>query len=374
MKNQLVKWRNRVSRFLYQAIFKRIAFRIDPETVHDAVVRFGAFLGSHRLTRKITAALFDYADPALEQIVSGIRFPNPVGLAAGFDKNAQLADILPAVGFGFAEVGSVTGEPCAGNPKPRLWRLKKSRALVVYYGLKNDGAAAVAGRLAGKKFARPIGISLAKTNSPATVEIKAGIADYLQAARACVAVGDYWTVNISCPNAFGGEPFTDPVKLDSLLTEVDKIRVPKPVFLKLSPDLAEEQVDALLGVVARHRVNGFVCTNLTKKRNGKIIDESAPERGGISGRPVQASADRMIARIYQKTGGRYVIIGAGGIFSAEDAYKKIRLGASLVQLITGLIFEGPQLVSDINLGLVRLLKKDGYDSVGEAVGVDIYAE
>lgn len=347
-----------------------MAFLFDAEKTHDTIIKFGSFLGSYNLTKKITSFLFYYSHPALEQEINGIHFPNPVGLAAGFDKNAQLLDIMPEVGFGFMEIGSVTGESCQGNPKPRLWRLKKSKSLVVYYGLKNDGAAVIAKRIAGKKLKIPLGVSIAKTNSPATVETNAGIQDYIKACRAFFDIGDYWTINISCPNSFGGEPFTDPEKLDRLLEEIDKLKASKPIFLKISPDLSLDKIDALIDLTRRHKVNGFVCTNLTKNRKVSLKDKDIPEEGGLSGKVVQELSDKMISYIYKKTGGKHTIIGVGGIFSAKDAYRKIRLGASLVQLITGMIFEGPQLISSINVGLVNLLKKDGFKSIREAIGVD----
>lgn len=356
-------------RFFYTKALKPFYFRRDPEQVHDAMTRVGQFLGKHAITKKIISLLFSFSHPALEQNLLGIHFPNPVGLAAGFDKDALLTDILPAVGFGFAEVGSITGEPCEGNPKPRLWRLKKSQALVIYYGLKNEGCEKISARLQQKSFKIPIGASIAKTNSPTTTETEAGINDYSKAFRQFVNIGQYFTINISCPNAFGGEPFTDPNKLERLLLAIDAIPTQKPIFLKLSPDLNEEQVNAILQVCERHRIHGFICSNVTKKRDvTKIHDQIIPERGGISGKVVEGLSNDQIRFIYQKTGKKYIIIGCGGIFSAPDAYAKIKAGASLVQLITGMIFEGPQLISEINRGLVQLLKNDGFQNISEARG------
>lgn len=365
-----ISFRNKITRFLYKVIFKPIAFRKDPEEVHDKITAVGVFLGSHFWTRKVTEFLFFYRNKTLEQNILGIDFENPVGLSAGFDKNAELPQILPAVGFGFAELGSITGEPCPGNPKPRLWRLEKSEALVVNYGLKNDGCKKISAKLRGQKFKIPIGISIAKTNSQKTVETEAGIADYVKAARAFTDIGDYLTINISCPNAYGGQPFTDPVKLDKLLLEIDKIKFSKPVFLKISPDLADGEINQIIEVADKHRVDGFVCSNLTKKRTSKIVDSAVPEKGGISGRVVTNLSDKLIGYIYKKTKGQYIIIGVGGILSAEDAYRKIRLGASLVQIITGMVFKGPQIIGEINYGLVRLIKKDGFGNIAEAIGAD----
>ncbi|MBI2645342.1 quinone-dependent dihydroorotate dehydrogenase [Candidatus Uhrbacteria bacterium] len=358
---------------MYTRILKQYFFLFDPEHIHESMIRLGKFLGSFSLGRGVTCIFFSYAHSFLEQDVCGIHFKNPIGLAAGFDKNAELTSILPSMGFGFAEVGSVTGEPCEGNPKPRLWRLKKSKSLLVYYGLKNDGCEVIAGRLKNKKCTIPIGISIAKTNCAATVETETGIADYKKAYETFVRenIGDYYTINISCPNAYGGEPFTDAEKLEGLLAAIDGVQNSKPIFLKISPDLSREHLDALIAVVDRHHIAGFICTNLTKKRdNKKILDTSVPDVGGMSGLVVRDLSDEMISYLYKKTRGRYVIIGCGGVFTAEDAYRKIRNGASLVQMITGMIFEGPQVISAINQGLVRLMKKDGFHRISDAVGAN----
>lgn len=343
----------------------------DPEDVHDRMTRNGELLGKFALTRRLTSFFFGYSHPMLAQEVLGIRFRNPIGLAAGFDKDARLTKIIGHVGMGHAEVGSITGEPCEGNPKPRLWRLKKSQGICVYYGLKNDGCEAISKRLKREDFSVPIGMSIAKTNSPATVDTAVGITDYAKAFAAMEPLADYLTVNISCPNAFGGEPFTDPKKLDSLLSEIDSIPTQKPVFLKLSPDLNTRQLDEAIEVAKRHRVHGFVCTNLLKDRQDPAIkDEDVPKTGGMSGKIQEGRANKTIAHVYRATGGQYPIVGCGGVFSAEDAYQKICLGASLIHMITGMIFEGPQVVSEINQGLVKLLKKDGFKNISEAVGAD----
>ncbi len=355
--------------FLYKTILRPILFLNDPEVVHNRMVRLGIFLGRYRLKKKIVSALFFYSDKSLEQNILGINFKNPIGLAAGFDKNAKLVDILPSVGFGFMEVGSITGEPCEGNPKPRLWRVKKSKGIVVYYGLMNDGCERISARLKDKKFDIPLGVSIAKTNNKETAETEAGINDYLKAYKTMGEVGDYATINISCPNAFGGEPFTDPVKLEKLFKKIFDILKKKPVFLKFSPDLDEFEIDTILEVCKKYPVDGFICSNSTKKRMN-ISDENLPEKGGISGKPMEGLANKQISYIYQKTGRKYVIIGCGGVFSAEDAYKKIKLGASLVQLISGMIYEGPQLIGDINKGLKRLLINDGFTNISQAIGAD----
>ncbi len=371
MKEYLVSLRNNVTGTVYKRVLKQFFFSQDPEDVHEKMTALGMLLGSSAITQAFTRMMFSYHHPSLRQTVNGISFSNPIGLAAGFDKNAALPDILPSVGFGFAEVGSVTGEPCEGNPRPRLWRLPKSAGLVVYYGLKNDGCELVAQRMKQKIYSVPIGISIAKTNCQETVDLQSGIDDYVKAFLAFQDIGNYCTLNISCPNVFGGEPFTNPSYLKLLLEKIDSIAYNKPVYLKLASDLTHDQLDGLLDAVAPYRISGFICTNLTKIRDSTLLkDDSIPLVGGISGAPVRDLSDNQVRYLYEKTKGAYTIIGCGGVFSTEDAYRKIRAGASLIQLITGMIFEGPQLISQINQGLVRLLEKDGFTSISEAIGAD----
>ncbi len=375
MKESIIYLRNKIIKVIYKGAVKPVFFQIDPEKVHDRTLNLGRILGSNPLTRIATKTLFSYSNHVLEQEILRIKFKNPIGLSAGFDKDGYLIDIIPNVGFGFEEVGSITGEPCDGNPKPRLWRLKKSKALVVYYGLKSEGCEAVAKRLKEKlkfkQFKIPIGISVAKTNSKETISTETGVKDYVKAYREFADIGDYTTINLSCPNAYGGQPFHDAKNLNLLLAEIKKIHSKKPIFLKIAPDLSEKQLDDIIKLAEKYKISGFICTNLTKNRkNVKLVDENIPETGGISGKAVEDLSNKNIFYVYRKTKGKFIIIGVGGVFSAEDAYKKIKLGASLIQLITGMIFEGPQTISEINQGLVKLLKQDGYKNISEAIGVD----
>lgn len=355
----------------YRRILKPIFFRFDPENVHDFFVYTGKLLGGSSVSKQLIRFLFTYRHPSLEQSVLGIRFNNPIGLTAGFDKNAELTDIMDAVGFGFTEVGSVTGEPCAGNPKPRLWRLPKSESIMVWYGLKNDGAVAIADRTRSLSFPIPVGTSVARTNDASTVDIDAGIADYAKAFSAFPTIGAYTTVNISCPNTCGGEPFTTPERLDRLLATLDTIATTKPVFLKFPVDLAFDATDALIAVALRHRVHGVILSNLTKDHHASTVDQTEltnAMKGGLSGVPTRERSNALIAHVYSTAGDRLTIIGSGGVFRAEDAYAKIRAGASLVQLATGMIFRGPQVIGEINRGLVALLKHDGFTNISEAIG------
>src|SRR3989338_791620 len=360
------KLRNKINGVIYKSLIKPICFRFDPEKVHNLFIRRGVFLASHETTKKIISSAYYYCDKSLEQDILGMKIKNPVGLAAGFDKNGELVNILGKIGFGFAEIGSVTDRRCAGNPGIRLSRLPEKKSLWVHLGLNNEGAMAIYERLKKSKRDIPIGVSIAKTNCIETADNKIGISDYCSSFKIFSKIADYIVLNISCPNAYGGEPFTNPELYDSLLSKVDKLQCEKPIFVKISPDLSKEVLNKIIEISGHHRVHGFICSNLTKKHNlGK---------GGLSGMAVKEKSDFLISYIYRKTFGKYIIIGTGGIFSAEDAYKKIRLGANLVQLITGMIYQGPNLISEINEGLVQLLRKDGYRSISEAVGSANYSD
>lgn len=355
----------------YKLICKPLLFMLSPETSHTLAVKAGVFLGKYQGTRKLTSWLFNYGNPVLTQQILGMEFKNPVGLSAGFDKNAELTSILPSVGFGFIEVGTVTGEKCEGNSKPRLWRLKKSKSLLVNWGLMNDGCEEIASRLQKTSVEIPLIVSVGKTNCAETVDLQTGISDYLKSYKAMLPHADFIDINISCPNAHGGEPFTASQKLRMLLEEIAKIPTEKPIFLKMPADLPFDQIDEILEIADEFKVAGFICSNLTKSRENPLIKDEIPtELGGLSGKVVEEKANSLIAHIYKKTHGKKVIIGVGGVFSAEDAYKKIKLGASLVQLITGMIYEGPQLVGDINRGLAEMLKRDGFNSLSEAIGFE----
>lgn len=364
MLDQLVVVRNYLMQKKYKWILKPIFFKFDPENIHDKMAIFLYFIGKFFLTRKIAYFCWGYSNPVLEQNILGINFKNPVGLSAGFDKNAALIDIMPSLGFGFTEIGSITAKPYDGNQKPRLYRLPEVKSLRVNYGLKNLGAEVLHQQLQNKKFSCPVGISIAKTNAPETSDIKIGIDDYFFTYKIFQDTGNYFTINISCPNTCEEKPiFAEPQNLDLLLNKIFSIPKIKPIFVKLSPDLPETQLNGILEVCKKYGTDGFVCTNLTKVN---LLGHQG--KGGFSGKAVEELSTQMIKKVRKFYGNKTTIIGVGGVFSAEDAYRKIKAGASLIELITGMIFEGPQLISDINFGLVKLLKADGYKNISEAVG------
>ncbi|MFH1180945.1 MAG: quinone-dependent dihydroorotate dehydrogenase [bacterium] len=358
---------------MYEKIIRSILFRFNPESAHDFFIKIGEMLGASSLCRSAVKLLFQYRHPALRTKVLGINFENPIGLAAGFDKDMRLTQIIPSVGFGFMEVGAVTQFPYAGNTGPRLVRLPDDQAIIVHYGLKNIGAAAIKEKLKKLKFAIPVGLNIAKTNRP-DIKDEKSVEDYAATYRLLSPYFSYITFNISCPNAQDGCTFQDPRFLNLLLGALAKEKKSCPVLLKISNDLTEMETDKILDVVRQYSfIDGFVIANLSKRRDLLNL-KSSPDRlnvipeGGISGKPIKNASTNLIKYIYRQTKGKCVIIGVGGVFCAEDAYEKIKAGASLVQLITGLIYRGPAIVKEINQGLVELLKKDGCSNIGEAVG------
>ena len=358
---------------MYKRILKPIFFRFDPENIHDFFVAVGETLGAFALTRWITGLFCDYNHPALHTRVLGIDFKNPVGLAAGFDKDIRLTQIMPSVGFGFEEVGAVTHHPYEGNKGLRLARLPADQSLIVYYGLKNIGAEAIEKKLQKLCFKIPVGVNIAKTNR-ADIKGEKSVEDYAATYRMLGKYFAYVTLNVSCPNAQDGCMFQDPKLLDGLLAVIAREPKTCPVLLKISTHLTEKEVDEILAVVKKYPfVDGFVVGNLSKRRD--ILTFKSPKErldlipaGGISGKPIKELSTNIIRHIYRTTNGRYVIVGLGGIFTAEDAYEKIKAGASLVQIVTGLIYNGPTAVKQINRSLVALLTQDGYAHVADAVG------
>jgi dihydroorotate dehydrogenase subfamily 2 len=358
---------------MYERLLKPVLFRFNPERVHDFFVWLGEQLGRFSLGRWLVGVWCRYDHPMLHTRVAGIRFANPIGLAAGFDKDVRLTQIMPAVGFGFMEVGAVTRYPYEGNAGLRLARLPADQSLIVYYGLKNIGAAKVEAKLQHLRFAIPVGINIAKTNR-ADIKGPKSLEDYAATYRMLGRYFDYVTLNVSCPNAQDGCMFQDPSLLDSLLAVIAREEKTCPVFLKISNHLSTAELDDILAVVEKYSfVDGFIIGNLVKKRDLLELS-SSPEQlqripqGGISGKPIRELSNQLIRHLHHKTKGKYIIIGLGGVFTAADAYEKIKAGASLVQIITGLIYGGPMVVKRINRGLVALLKQDGFTNVAQAVG------
>ena len=361
---------------LYRRI-RPILFRLDSELVHDGVKTIARCF--QPLTRNVLRATCEYGHATLHQRVWGMDFPNPIGLAAGFDKNAQLLKVWEAMGFGFAEVGSITAQPSRGNRRPRMFRLEQDQALVNRLGLPNQGAFRVGRRLRRETSRLIRGINLAKTHDPSIIG-HAAIEDYRRSFAQLAPLGHYVALNVSCPNTADGHTFAEAVHLEALLSAImlerSLQRLKVPVLVKLSPPdspkvVFDSRIERILEIAIKYRVNGFIVCNTASDRIGLSTGEdrvAAIGTGGLSGRPIHGRAVRMVQYIYQQTQGRLPIIGVGGVASAEDAFRMICAGASLVQVYTGLVYEGPGLVRRMKEGLVYLLAEHGFTSVESARG------
>lgn len=340
-------------KLLYKKILKPILFKFDPEVVHDVFIDMGEMLGKSNLGRKFISSMYRYNGPDISKTVDGLTYRYPVVLAAGFDYNGRISTILDCMSFGGDEIGSVTARPCEGNPKPRLKRMIRSQSLVVYKGLKNEGADKIIDRLQNLKtpprFIR--GISIAKTNDAQNVDSGSGIEDYFYTFKRMTDenVGDFYTINISCPNVHGGENFGEPARLEALMQKLFTINTSKPVYTKMPINISWEEFNELLEVLDKFPINGVVIGNLNKIYEDAQYREEAPTeyRGGLSGKPCFELSNELIRKTKENWGNRFTIIGCGGILSADDAMKKLDCGADLLQLITGMIFEGPHLLKEI---------------------------
>lgn len=362
----------------YPTILRPLLFRLDAETAHHGTVEACHWLGKLPGVPQLTRALFETNEPSLRFEVAGLSFVNPLGLAAGWDKSGRALRLTECLGFGFSEIGSVSARPSAGNPKPRLFRLPPDRAIIVNYGLPNDGAEVVAQRLAAHRPQHPLGVNIVKTNdgpdAPPTSDDDI-LADYERSVSLLHPRAGYLSLNLSCPNAKGGKDFfAQPGNIARLLERLAPMNITCPVFLKIAPrDDPAEHDRVLMECDAFAFIKGF-CFNLAPGKPDNLEfttprDTFAHQPGAVAGKPVEALINRCIAGLYTRMDRqRYSIIGTGGVFTAEDAFRKIRLGASLVQLYTALIYNGPGVVKQINEGLARLLERDGFSSVAAAVG------
>lgn len=362
---------------LYKNLLKPILFSFDAELVHHNMTLFGNFLGRSVASKNLTRKLFYYKNNILKSKICGINFENPVGLSAGFDYNADLTQIIGDVGFGFETVGTITNLSYEGNPSPRLGRLPKSKSLLVNKGFKNQGANTISEKLSKLKFDIPIGVSIGRSNSPILKDIENSIQDIVSAFRIFEKSGSkhaYYELNISCPNLIHGNKnitFYPAKNLELLLKSIDKLKLKKPLFIKMPISEDDKSFVKMLDVIKNHRVDGIIIGNLQKDRTNPAFDKLEIRNataGNFSGVPCRRRSNELISLSYRHTKGKLVIIGCGGIFSAYDVYEKIKLGSSLVMMITGMIFEGPQVIGRINKELARLISEDGFNSVTEAIG------
>lgn len=347
-------------------LVRPFAFALDAERAHRLTIR---------ALRLLPPGLPASPDPMLAVTVAGLDFPNPVGLAAGFDKDAEVYRQMLGFGFGFVEVGTVTPRPQPGNPKPRLFRLTEDRAAINRLGFNNKGQAAALARLEGRdRHKGQIGVNIgANKDSPDR------IADYAAGVRAMLGVADYLTINISSPNTPGLRALQDEGALAELLaavveargaappiSDMEGPRPPKPpIFLKVAPDLERTEIDAIARLAIAHRIDALIVGNTTLSRPA-LRSQHRRETGGLSGAPLKALALERLKDFARATGGALPLIAAGGIENGVDAFERIRAGASLVQLYTALVYQGPGLVAEINSELRRLLALNGFANVGEA--------
>ncbi len=348
-----------------------LLFRLEPERAHALVT------GAARLAPALLrlAPAWPRRSPASLQNLRvrlwGLEFANPVGLAAGFDKDGELVQALAPLGFGFLETGTVTPRPQPGNPRPRLFRLEADQAIINRMGFNNRGAAALAERLAARPRPIPVGVNMGKNRD---TPVERAVEDYLLVLRAVHAVADYVVVNVSSPNTPGLRSLQQRRQLTDLLgpvrAERDRLTAGGrvlPLLVKVAPDLEPGELEEVAGVALDQHVDGLVATNTTLRREG-LSSSYRQEAGGLSGKPLRSLALATVAALYRLTSGRLPIIGVGGIQGAQDAYDFIRAGATLVQVYTGLIYKGPGLVAGINRGLAARLERDGFASVQQAVG------
>jgi dihydroorotate dehydrogenase len=344
----------------YERFGMWILHRFDAETAHQ--------LSLMALKAGVAPMPGLHTGPALATKVAGMRLPNPVGLAAGYDKNAEVIDALARAGFGFIEAGAITPRPQPGNPKPRLFRLYEDAAIINRMGFNNGGMEAAALRLSRRSHDHPVPVGL---NLGANKDSEDRAGDFARVFETCGAYVDFVTVNVSSPNTERLRDLQGPKALKALLDRVFEVREGMtkytPVFLKIAPDLNDEELEAIVEVARSVRLDGIVATNTTLDRDD-LTSANAGEGGGLSGKPLFEKSTRALARLSALTQGHLPLIGVGGIATAEDAYAKITAGAAAVQLYTALIFHGLSLVDEITRGLETLLARDGFANVADAVG------
>ncbi len=360
----------------YEKILRPILFKTDPEKIHHFIIWGLSLVSSIKLLASLIRKYLNVSDPILATKIGNLKFANPIGLAAGFDKNITAPLAYEMLGFGFAELGSVTYKKQPGNPKPRLWRIPKDKGLIVYYGLANCGVDQVVEKITKtKNNLIPLGLSIAPTTGLSIVEMAD---DYVHSFEKLFSLVDYITLNVSCPNVAGCDQIAQVSFIKELTEKINNFKNKSnstiDIFIKIGPDMTVNQYDEIVDVCIKNNITGIVSTNLIKNRsNIKPISskEEMNHPGGISGKLVGNKNLDIIKHLYRRADGKVKIIGVGGIFSAQDAYEKIKAGASALQLITGFIYGGPTTIRNINKGLIELLKKDGYKNIEEAVGKNI---
>lgn len=357
---------------LYSAFLRPLLFRLDPEFAHRAAVSLGSRLSRSPLARRALRSWNEQFE-ALGVTALGLRFQHPVGLAAGFDKHGQLFSVMADLGFGHMEIGSVSSRPWSGNPSPTLLRLPKDWALINRMGLNSEGADVVYERLRCARFEIPVGINLVKTADP-TIAGEAAVRDYVDSFARFYTRADFITLNLSCPNTVEGRTFEDPELLSDLLEGITQLEGElaahgkTPALIKLSPDLEDSVLDEILSLAQTCGISGCVIGNTTTRRENlnspkRVLDEFG--FGGVSGHPLKGYVQAMVRKVSARTTSNFTIIACGGVgcdpgkHPAEEVWEYLKLGASLVQLHTGLIYRGPGIVGMINRGLMHILAREG---------------
>lgn len=358
--------------WFHKKILRPLLFRRDSEKAHNFVVARLAQASQNPFACGLVKSL--YGSPELPTEVFGLKFPNPVGLAAGMDKHAAAVPGWAAMGFGFSELGGVTWHAQSGNPQPRMFRAIPDEAVINRMGFNNSGAEAVAKKLAAWKSSgrwpqHPVGINLGKSK---VTPLEQAAQDYANSFRVLHDLADFFVVNVSSPNTPNLRQLQDKAALDEIFAALQTLNATKkPILVKVAPDLTFEALDEILELVGPRNIAGIVATNTTIGRpqtNNLALQEIYGEAGGLSGRPLRARSTEIVRHLFKQTKGKLPIIGVGGIFTADDAWEKITSGASLVQVYTGLVYEGPGLASQIVTGLQRKLAECGLKNLSEAVG------
>lgn len=341
-------------------------FRVEPEMAHEIGIRVLRLGLGTPFARRIAERKYGAAHDAE---CFGLSFKNPIGIAAGFDKNGVVVNQLAALGFGFVEVGTVTYRPQPGNERPRLFRLPKDEALINRLGFNNEGAAAIADRLSRIERRCIIGVNIGKNMDVANED---AAENYARCFEIIHPVADYVAVNVSSPNTPGLRELQKRENLEELLDVLSLRNAelgPKPILLKIAPDLDESEIEMIVGIAIDKRVSGIIATNTTLSRPSlKTPESDIPWSGGLSGRPLAKLSTQAIAAVYRYSHGKLPIIGVGGIFTAEDAFEKIASGASLIQVYTGFVYSGPSFAAEICKGVSKILMQKGFLSIGDAVG------
>ena len=339
----------------YSSIIKPLLFTKNAESAHDFAIQSAAFANRSEFIQHFIEIMFNSSNCRLHKEFMGLKFSNPVGLAAGFDKNGVTPLAMQAIGFGFIEIGSITAKPSEGNPKPRAFRLPKDKSLINRMGLNNEGAKNIVKRLKKYKLKIPLGVNIAKTND-SNIHGDAAVYDYKLSYDLASTVADYITINISCPNTGEGKTFEDPAALEELLIGLKIEHHNIPTLIKFSVDTSKKNLAALVELCEKYGIDGYVATNTSSSRDNLNTSESVLEaigNGGLSGQPIKDKSTQVIQYLSERSNKSFPIIGVGGIHSAEDALEKIKAGADLVQIYTGFIYEGPSLIRRINKALIN---------------------